>query len=97
MQAAPRFDQSVYQNQLITRAAVQRKVTIVVAQPSTFLLRELSRAPITSLRFVRTIMISSSGGTAKHCTIPDQTKARIGLKPRKFIPTAPAVTIAMMA
>src|SRR4051812_4666775 len=78
-------------SQLATRTSVQRKVTAVVAHPSTFVLREFTRAPITSLRFVRSIMMSSNGGTEKPCTTPDQTSARIGLNPRKFIATASAV------
>lgn len=84
-------------NQLATRAPVQRKVIVVVAHPRTLVLRELTRAPITFLRLVRSIISTSSGGTEKPWTTPDQTSARMGLKPRKFMPTASVVTIAIIA
>lgn len=69
--------------QVATRHAVAAKVTATVAQPSPLTSRPLTRSPIMFGSFVISIIRNSSGGTEKPCTTPDQTKARIGLKPRQ--------------
>src|SRR4051812_21039442 len=85
-----------HMNQVTTRATVHRNVTSVVVQPRKFVKRPLVLAPTTFRLLVSSIMIRSNGGTEKPWTIPDQTSAFIGLNPRKFNPTARAVTTAMM-
>jgi hypothetical protein len=50
------------------------------------------------LRVLVISMINSSkGGAEKPCTKPDQTSARIGLKPRKFNAAATSVTAPVAA
>src|SRR5689334_17957532 len=68
-----------------TRPAVARKIATVVVQPRMFVQRLLTRSPVILRSFVISMIKSSKGGVEKPCTMPDQTSAFIGPRPRKLL------------
>ena len=71
------------------------KMAAVVIQPRTFMARVFTQRPMIFLLLVISITKSSRKGVEQPCTIPAQTKAFIGLNPKKFKHIASAVKMVM--
>src|SRR4051812_30217441 len=62
------------------------KIATTVIQPRMFVQRPFTRSPMIARLFVINRIKSRSGGVEKPWTMPDQTRAFIGLNPRKLRP-----------
>ena len=62
-----------------------------MTQPSRFIHRPFTRLPMIVRLLVINMINSNNGGVEKPWITPAKTSAFIGLKPKKFIPTATIV------
>src|SRR5215217_466858 len=71
-------------NQVTISPMLAEKIAITVIHSRKFVQRLFTRFPIRARLLVISRIKSKRGGVEKPCTIPDQTSAFLGLKPRKF-------------